>query len=127
MERTGYYEFLEQLATRPQIATEDTYFNKLHKIKSYYQHNEGKIVAHNTKYPFSVWDKDPIDWMGGVLTPIEEAAWMTMESKGRMPLYPQYPVGRFIVDFANPVKKIGIELDGREWHNEEKDTSRDGV
>ena len=40
-------------------------------------------------------------------------------------LYPQYPVGNCIVDFGNPVLKIGLGLDGAEYHDSVKDYKRD--
>jgi hypothetical protein len=75
-----------------------------------------------------MYDKDPVDWMAGDnLTTIEQYAWMVIEAKGRMPLYPQYPVGRFVIDFANPNRKIGVELDGRDFHDRDRDTERDQI
>lgn len=63
------------------------------------------------------------DWLKG-MTPIEEDAWMSIRSKG-IPLYPQFPVFNSFVDFANPYHRIGLEMDGREWHDAAKDKPRD--
>jgi hypothetical protein len=128
MERDGYLELMARLATRPQLEHTDPYFTKLNKLRLYYLQNEGKIIAWDRKYPFYMYDKDPVDWMAGDnLTTIEQYAWMVIEAKGRMPLYPQYPVGRFVIDFANPNRKIGVELDGRDFHDRDRDTERDQI
>lgn len=63
------------------------------------------------------------DWLG-VFTPIEQAAWGDIRCAG-LPLWPQLPVGRFFVDFGNPVVKVVLECDGKEWHDERKDAERD--
>lgn len=65
-----------------------------------------------------------LDWTK-VLTPIEQVAWLHIRGRG-IPLYPQYPEGRFFIDFASPYHKIGLELDGKQWHDEAKDRERDG-
>jgi hypothetical protein len=44
-----------------------------------------------------------------------------------MVMYPQYPVGRYFVDFANPAAKVAIECDGKRWHTDkERDAQRQG-
>ena len=63
------------------------------------------------------------DW-GSLFTPIEMDAWCSIRSKG-VPLYPQFPVFNYFIDFANPYLKIGLELDGKQWHDEVKDKKRD--
>lgn len=57
-------------------------------------------------------------------TPIEESAWHGIRYLG-LPFYPQYPVGRFFVDFGDPVKRIAIECDGQQWHDPKTDALRD--
>lgn len=64
-----------------------------------------------------------IDWIPH-FTPIEYEAWQSIRAFG-LPLYPQFPVGNVFVDFGDPVKKIALECDGKEWHDEEKDLERD--
>lgn len=66
-----------------------------------------------------------IDWML-LFTPIEMATWNAIRCFGVVPLYPQYPVGRKFIDFGNPYLKIGIECDGKKWHEDVKaDIKRD--
>lgn len=65
------------------------------------------------------------DW-AFVFSPIEEITWQVIRSFGKVPMYPQYPVGKYFVDFGNPVIKVAIECDGKEWHTDkEKDDKRD--
>lgn len=42
-----------------------------------------------------------------------------------LPMYPQYPVGKYWVDFGNPYYKVAIEADGKAFHDIEKDKVRD--
>jgi hypothetical protein len=64
-----------------------------------------------------------LDW-APFFSPIEADTWNSIRGRG-IPLYPQFPVFNFFIDFANPYAKIGLELDGRKFHNSQKDTERD--
>lgn len=64
-----------------------------------------------------------LDWCR-LMTPIEFDAWQTIRRVG-VPMWPQYPVGHVFVDFGDPVKKIAVECDGKQWHIKEKDAKRD--
>jgi len=74
------------------------------------------------------------DWMRGdpyeiaewnrVMTPIEKEMWCEIRAYG-LPMWPQFPVGKFVVDFGNPILRIAIECDGKEFHNVERDFWRD--
>lgn len=57
-------------------------------------------------------------------TPIERGAWHDIRSFG-LPMLPQYPVGKWIVDFGDPTRKIGIECDGAKYHDAARDKERD--
>jgi len=61
------------------------------------------------------------DWK---FTPIEMYAWQDIRGTG-IPMYPQVPVGRYFIDFADPFLKIGVELDGKDFHDRAKDEARD--
>ena len=61
-----------------------------------------------------------VDWLAHA-TPIERLAWGEIQP---MPLLPQYPVLNYFVDFGDPVKKIGLECDGKDFHSFEKDAER---
>lgn len=72
------------------------------------------------------WGIDPyeIDWLS-VFTPIERALWHDIRAANAV-LYPQYPAGRFFVDFGNPVAKVAVECDGAAYHTDKaKDEARD--
>lgn len=65
-----------------------------------------------------------VDWVP-ILTPIELQMWYLLRAQ-RIPFYPQFPVGRFFVDFGNPHHKVAIECDGKRFHqDEEKDYKRE--
>jgi hypothetical protein len=64
-----------------------------------------------------------LDWCS-VMTPIESNLWIDIRSNG-LPFFPQYPVGRYFVDFGDPIKKIAVEADGKDWHDAERDKMRD--
>jgi very-short-patch-repair endonuclease len=59
------------------------------------------------------------------MTPIEFAAWISIRAKGRIVLYPQYPALNYHLDFGNPGFKIGLEIDGKNFHSYERDFNRD--
>jgi hypothetical protein len=76
----------------------------------------------------SSWDHgDPYeiaDWIR-LFTPIEAGLWSDIRAAG-LPLWPQLPVGRYFVDFGNPVHRVAVECDGREFHQDKaKDERRD--
>nr|WP_306795588.1 DUF559 domain-containing protein [Burkholderia sp. GbtcB21] len=63
------------------------------------------------------------DWKR-LMTPIELAMWDEMRSEG-VAFWPQFPVGKYMVDFAQPDRKIAIECDGSAYHDVDKDSVRD--
>jgi len=92
-----------------------------------------RVLAYYGKHEASIMDS-PRDWFddayswdheaGITLTPIERALWHDIRAEDLVP-YPQYPVGRFFVDFGNPVWKVAIECDGARWHTDaERDAKR---
>ncbi len=97
-------------------------------------HNWGRARRHYHKHgvrilstPADQWALDPYAWefeAGLKLTPIEHALWFDIRAESAV-LYPQFPVGRYFVDFGNPVAKVAIECDGAAWHQDaEKDAER---
>lgn len=66
-----------------------------------------------------------IDWVT-LFTPIEMDAWEAIRGFGMAPLYPQYPVDNYLLDFGNPFVKVALECDGAAFHTDkEKDNARD--
>lgn len=57
-------------------------------------------------------------------TQIEYNVWQDIRGLG-LPFYPQIPVLNFFIDFGDPYHKIGIEADGKAWHDPELDKARD--
>lgn len=74
------------------------------------------------------WALDPYAWCeDGMIrmTPIEEWLWADLRNANAI-IYPQYPIGRYFVDFANPKAKVAIECDGAAYHTDwKKDAARD--
>ena len=62
-----------------------------------------------------------MDWK---FTPIEYAVWQDIRGCS-LPMLPQVPVLKYFIDFGDPIKKIGIECDGKAWHDPVKDRKRD--
>lgn len=92
-------------------------------IRDFYKARQAKIHA----TPKNRWALDPYAWesAGISMTPIERALWHDIRCESVV-VYPQYPVGRFFVDFANPVAKVAIECDGAAYHRDKaKDDARD--
>lgn len=97
------------------------------EIRKHYEEATPKIFSASHKHlnrwyaPYS----SLVEWRN-YFSPIEWQAWQALRSFGKVPMYPQYPVDKFFIDFGNPVVKVGIECDGKEWHlDEEKDARRD--
>lgn len=92
-------------------------------IREFYAMSKAKIENSQK----NEWAIDPYSWDIGVvnMTPIERWLWHDIRSLDVV-MYPQYPVGKFFVDFANPAAKVAIECDGREFHMDKaKDSARD--
>ena len=104
------------------------YFEELRKIREQYLKVKRRISHRPPEINSRTCMIDPYSIKGWfeILTPIEKNVWSDIRRIG-LPFYPQYPIGKYFVDFADPVKKIVIECDGREWHqNIEKDLKRQG-
>lgn len=93
------------------------------EITAFYEKRFGSILLESDE-----WGIDPYEWESCraiSLTPIEAALWHDIRAVDIV-VYPQYPVGRFFVDFGNPVARVAIECDGARWHlDKEKDSKRD--
>lgn len=126
IELLSYIERMNKFEGNLHFEPSDKYFYKLQTIRNYYKCHQEEIIKWNTKHPNTLYRSYPYDW-DDVFTPIERQAWNSMRCKGRICLYPQYPALNFYLDFGNPLKKIGLEIDGKEWHNIEKDKIRDKI
>lgn len=101
-----------------------SYYEKLLATKKYYISQEQNILETFKKSKVFWAASYPIDW-STLFTPIEYMAWATIRSKGRIVLYPQYPILKYHVDFANPGLKLALEVDGQLYHDPKKDLVRD--
>lgn len=117
--KLSYSENLD-IASNPKVK----YQERIIALSRHWKDNEDYLLELSNKSPNS-WVVSYLFDYSSIFTPIEKQAWSSIRSHGTIPFYPQYPVGGFIVDFANPHFKIIVELDGAEFHNEEKDTERD--
>lgn len=109
--------------TTPQQALE--LHRRFQDIRSHYERLSPK------RWTRDIWDIDPYAWdypaSGIQFSPIEEALWSDIRHEGAV-LYPQFPVGRFFVDFGNPAAKVAIECDGAKWHTDKQhDRQRQNV
>jgi very-short-patch-repair endonuclease len=80
-------------------------------IRSLYRNMLPSIIEN---YPHV--DTNFIDWTE-MMSIAEKLMWVEIKSMG-LPMYPQFPVLGYFIDFADPVKKVGIEVDGREFHTD---------
>lgn len=105
------------------IANSDNIWDTLNALRLFYRDNEPQILqlaAHNPRKFYDIFSFD----FERFFSPIELFAWRSIRCNS-MVLYPQYPALNYILDFANPYFKIGLELDGKEFHEAGKDTIRD--
>jgi very-short-patch-repair endonuclease len=90
------------------------------RIRETYQVSMSEIISQYPRY-------DPyfgFEW-SAIFTPIERNVWGDIRDLG-LPMYPQFPVGPYFIDFADPVKKLGIEVDSRRYHQDwEQDHTRE--
>ena len=64
-----------------------------------------------------------LDW-DIVQSPIEKVAWEVLRNT-QFTFFPQVPLLNYFVDFADPIRRVVVELDGKDWHDAEKDSIRD--
>jgi hypothetical protein len=91
------------------------------EIRRLYAHVLPKWIAEYKASGRQLHDPYLMDWK---FSPIERDVWCDIRCAG-LPFYPQMPVLNYFLDFGNPFLKIGIECDGKEWHNAERDAARD--
>lgn len=67
-------------------------------------------------------DVYPLDWYEH-FTDAEKLTWHSIRAR-RVVLYPQFPAFQWLIDFANPYLRVGLEIDGSQ-HKPDKDRERD--
>lgn len=94
------------------------------QIREHYEYLTPIIIERSKRVPGGwVCPYSKIDWVG-LFSPIENQAWQAIRGVGSAPMYPQYPVDKYFLDFGNPFVKVAIECDGLEFH---KDKAKDKV
>jgi very-short-patch-repair endonuclease len=96
-------------------------FDKFLKIREAYAYLLPLWMAEYEKTGDMRNDPYFIDWE---FSPIERNVWGDIRTLG-LPFFPQVPVLNYFIDFGCPFLKIGIECDGKAWHDSELDRARD--
>lgn len=96
---------------------------KWNVLREIYEELTPRIIANGKKGKLGFIDPYYVDWTR-LFTPIEYDAWCSIRPKC-IALYPQYPVLNYFIDFAHPYLKVGVEMDGKKWHDADKDRARD--
>lgn len=86
-------------------------FGQRQDIASYYQRHHAEIMRAGRGFGIDKYCIPHLDCR----TPIEQMAFDAAISEG-VAMYPEFPVGRFFLDLGNPRLKIGVELDGLQFH-----------
>lgn len=92
---------------------------RLNAARQFYRTFDAEIRARKTSYgidPYVITET-----LG--LTRIEAAMWEAIRDAGVV-MYPQYPIGPFVCDFANPHIKVVIECDGAAFHDAQRDARK---
>lgn len=92
-------------------------------IRRLYDEERERILERSKQSRWGMVNAYFVDWTL-MFSPIERIAWDIIRCKG-LPFYPQYPVGGVFIDFALPFLKIGVEMDGKDYHETGRDTRRD--
>ena len=121
MEQEDFWKPLPDIDFEYKLSKCKTVFEKQKVFKEYYTLLNDRIIDAAKR---GKWFKPYLIDFTRHFTPIERDAWNTIRSS-RIILYPQYPVLNYFLDFGNPYLKIGLEMDGKEFHNTEKDRIRD--
>lgn len=91
-------------------------------IRQVYLESMPEIAAAHAR-PGGQIDPYLFDWLKH-FTPVEDDAWQSVRGRG-LPMYPQFPALNYFLDFADPIRRIALEVDGKDWHDKAKDTKRD--
>lgn len=119
----GFKEYGRRQFIKHQFTELEKITDKWGFIRQMYMEMMSDIMAkakQNVSIPLNPYF---LDWSTH-FSPIEYNAWVSIRAT-RIALYPQFPLFNYFIDFANPYLRIGLELDGKDFHNEEKDRDRD--
>jgi len=117
-------EIREETEFTSRADSSDSLRDKYRKIRAAYAYKQRMVDeglsswGRSDPYELAEWPK--------LFTPIEEDAWCEIRYRN-LPLWPQFPVGTFFVDFGNPEKRVALECDGKQWHDPKVDAERDAA
>lgn len=103
---------------RDAVRDASTWQERLVAIRAMYQEYARLGVQPSEVDPYSLGLHD-------MMTPIEWDLWKDIRQTNRCKFVPQYPVGRFTLDFADIKNKLAIEADGKAYHEPTRDKARD--
>lgn len=100
--------------------------NNWNALREHYARFTPEILAEaRNEWAIDAYAWDDYDPKIMFMTPIQAWLWSDIRDANAI-FYPQYPVGRVFVDFANPKAKVAIECDGAAFHTDKaKDAARD--
>jgi very-short-patch-repair endonuclease len=108
------YEFFSSIQSLPRRS----------QIRKFYEFHHNKIIESSKKNCLGI-NPYELDWnQDWKKSPPEHSMWCSIRCAG-LPFYPQYPVLEYFLDFGDPYRKIGIEIDGKNFHDIERDRARD--
>jgi very-short-patch-repair endonuclease len=97
---------------------------RFEEIKRVYEQKATDIIQQSKKCRWL--DPYLMDWSHEFIkSPPEEAVWASIRCHGHIPLYPQFPVLSYFLDFGDPYRQIGVEVDGKAFHDIARDQRRD--
>jgi very-short-patch-repair endonuclease len=114
-------DFYKEADLEKGFDTATTIVEQWNALRKLYEYHTPEIIERSKEDITAMIDPYLVNWK---FSPIEDIAWGYIRDYG-LPLYPQYPLGRFFIDFACPYLRLGVELDGKQYHNAEKDKKRD--
>jgi len=88
----------------------------------------GKVMKRGRGKEEKVPEESQVTPQGVRLTSLEQIMFKMLEGmRLPFPAYPQYPLGPYKADFAIPVLKLDIEVDGEKWHEQPDDMAHDSL
>lgn len=115
--------YFAEAGLRAKFERARTHHQQFETIRAMYVLKLPQIVARLECNLKALIDPYFLDWIR-IFSPIEEIAWNEIRGNG-LSFYPQVPVLDYFVDFGNPLLRIAIEVDGAQYHDAQRDYTRD--
>jgi len=95
------------------------------RLKLVYEYAGKDLLIGKAPEPYKILDIAGISDIQQLLSGPEYNMWRDLRVWGRgLRFYPEFPIANDVVDFADPKKRIVIEVDSR-LHNSDKDAAKD--